>query len=154
MEAMKKRFLFKKGKKVNLVFLDTMIFIYHFERNKRYFPLTTMIFNLIEKGDLNGIASVVSLVEILTGALRLKQKDLAEQYKIVLTSFPNLSLKEINTEIAEKAAELRAEFNLQTPDAIQLATSVASKADYFLTNDQSLKKIKGVDLLILKELIQ
>lgn len=154
MEAMKKKFLFKKGKKVNLVFLDTMIFIYHFERNKRYFPFTTLIFNLIEKGDLNGIASVVSLVEILTGALKLKQKDLAEQYKIVLTSFPNLSLKEINTEIAEKAAELRAEFNLQTPDAIQLATSVASKSDYFLTNDQTLKKIKVVDVLILKELIQ
>jgi len=51
-----------KGK---IVGLDTMIFIYHFEENRVYSPLTFSIFESLEKGNFKGITSILTLLEIL-----------------------------------------------------------------------------------------
>jgi len=149
------RKLFYKGKtKRNLLFLDTMVFIYHFERNPQYFPITNYLFNSIEKGEVKAFTSIISLIEILTGPLKLKEKILAKEYNLLLSSFPNLKIIDLNQEIAEKTAELRAEFNLRTPDAIQVATALVSNSESLITNDRTFKKIKGIDILILKDLIK
>jgi predicted nucleic acid-binding protein len=57
----------------------------------------------------------------------------------------------LDAEIAHKVAELRAKFNLRTPDAIQLATAIHAKAQVFVTNDERLRKVKDVPVLIIKE---
>ncbi|WP_225896572.1 type II toxin-antitoxin system VapC family toxin [Amazonocrinis nigriterrae] len=40
--------------------------------------------------------------------------------------------------IAETAAQLRADSNLRTPDAIQIATAIRAGASFFVTNDARL----------------
>lgn len=45
--------------------------------------------------------------------------------------------------------ELRVNYNLKTPDAIQLATAMENNTDVFLTNDERLKRVKEIEVLTL-----
>ena len=53
--------------------------------------------------------------------------------------------------IAEKAAELRAEYGIKTPAAIQFAIAMENNATLFVTNDMDLKRVRGIEVLVLKE---
>jgi predicted nucleic acid-binding protein len=65
----------------------------------------------------------------------------------------NLTTIPLTATIAERAAGLRAEHNLRTPDAIQLATALESGASHFLTNDADLARVSNVKLLLLNKLM-
>jgi predicted nucleic acid-binding protein len=140
-----------KGKVVGL---DTMVFIYHFEENQIYSPLTFSIFESLEKGNFNGITSVLTLLEILVKPKKEGNLLLTERYKLLFETFPNLQVKEINENIADIASSLRANYNINTPDAIQIATSLEAKADIFITNDATLKKISEIKVLLLSEMLK
>jgi len=140
-----------KGKVVGL---DTMVFIYHFEENQIYSPLTFSIFESLEKGNFNGITSILTLLEILVKPKKENNLLLTERYKLLFETFPNLQVKEINENIADIASSLRANYNINTPDAIQIATSLEAKADIFITNDATLKKISEIKVLLLSEMLK
>jgi len=140
-----------KGKTIGL---DTMIFIYHFEENQVYSPLTFSIFESLEKGNFNALTSILTLLEILVKPKRENNSILTERYKILFETFPNLQVKELNENIADIASGLRANYNINTPDAIQIATSLDAHADIFITNDASLKKATGIKVLLLSELLK
>lgn len=140
-----------KGKVVGL---DTMVFIYHFEENQAYSPLTFSIFESLEKGNFNGITSILTLLEILVKPKKENNLLLTERYKLLFETFPNLQVKEINENIADIASSLRANYNINTPDAIQIATSLEAKADIFITNDATLKKISEIKVLLLSEMLK
>ena len=140
-----------KGK---IIGLDTMVFIYHFEENQVYSPLTFSIFESLEKGNFNGITSILTLLEILVKPKKENNLLLTERYKLLFETFPNLQVKELNENIADIASTLRANYNINTPDAIQIATSLEAKADIFITNDTSLKKVKEIKVLLLSEMLK
>jgi predicted nucleic acid-binding protein len=140
-----------KGKTIGL---DTMIFIYHFEENQVYSPLTFSIFESLEKGNFNGITSILTLLEILVKPKKENNLLLTERYKLLFETFPNLQVKTLNENIADIASSLRANYNINTPDAIQIATSLEAKADIFITNDTTLKKISEIKVLLLKEMLK
>jgi predicted nucleic acid-binding protein len=48
---------------------------------------------------------------------------------------------------------LRANYNLRTPDAIQLATAIQARATAFLTNDSFLTSVSDLEILILDQLV-
>ena len=77
-----------------------------------------------------------------------------EKYKILLETFPNLRVKTLDENIADVASSLRANYNINTPDAIQIATSLEAKADIFITNDTTLKKISEIKVLLLSEMLK
>ena len=54
--------------------------------------------------------------------------------------------------IAESAADLRARYNLRTPDALHVASALSSGCDAFLTNDAGLKRVQELPILVLDEL--
>ena len=137
-----------------VVGLDTMVFIYHFEENQIYSSLTFSIFESLEKGNFNGITSVLNLLEILVKPKRENNSLLTERYKLLLETFPNLQVKTLNENIADIASSLRAEYNLNTPDAIQIATSLEVGADIFITNDATLEKISEIKVLLLSEMLK
>jgi len=140
-----------KGK---IIGLDTMVFIYHFEKNQIYSPLTFSIFESLEKGNFKGITSILTLLEILVKPKKENNSLLVERYKLLLETFPNLQVHEINENIADIASSLRANYNINTPDAIQIATSLDAKADIFITNDVNLKKISEIKVLLLSEMLK
>ena len=140
-----------KGK---IIGLDTMIFIYHFEANQIYSPLTFSIFESLEKGNFNAITSILTLLEILVKPKRESNLILTERYKILLETFPNLQVKTLDENIADVASSLRANYNINTPDAIQVATSLEAQADIFITNDTSLKKITEIKVFLLSVMLK
>ena len=131
-----------------------MVFIYHFERNQLYSPLTFSIFENLEKGNFKGITSTLTLLEILVKPKKENNLLLTERYKLLFETFPNLQVKPLNENVADIASTLRANYNINTPDAIQVATSLEAKADIFITNDKTLKKISEIKVLLLSEMLK
>ena len=133
------------------VALDTQVFIYHFQENPTYLPMTQFIFESIEHGETRASTSVIALMELLVKPLREGNMNAVEEYRFVLQTFPNLELRIIDANVSEKAAELRATYNFRSPDAIQLASALDAYGEAFLTNEERLKRIKGIQVVILKE---
>lgn len=59
---------------------------------------------------------------------------------------------ELTPDIAETAAQLRASYNLRSPDSIQMATAIGEGASFFLTNDARLPSLPGLRVLVLDNL--
>ena len=59
---------------------------------------------------------------------------------------------DINAAIAQDAARIRLLYNLQLPDALQIAIALTSNCDAFLTNDQALKRVTELRILVVSEL--
>jgi predicted nucleic acid-binding protein len=55
----------------------------------------------------------------------------------------------LSSEVIEKATEIRANYNFNTPDSIHLACATISKAEFFITNDKRLNSFKDVKVKIL-----
>ena len=134
------------------IFLDTAPLIYYIEENSLYENLLNDLFAVCEKQKCQFISSVITLTEVLILPLREGKKELAEKYENILTHSHSIEIIDINVDIAKVTAQLRADYSLKTPDAIQLATAIYSYADYFLTNDKRLKIIKEVQVITLNDL--
>ena len=137
-------------KKHRIVGLDTMLFIYQFEKYKNFWQKTKIIFSCLEEGKFEGVTSVISLIEILTKPKKEMNYLLAKEYQELLTGFPNLIISNVDLKIADLSSSLRAKYNLGTPDAILMATALIYRSTGFITADIRLKKIKELDVFILK----
>jgi predicted nucleic acid-binding protein len=138
-----------KNQKVGL---DTMVFIYAFEEHPAYLPLLKNFFTVLEKGEIEAVTSTISITECLVHPYRKNDFPLAAQYMVLFRNFPHLSIIPLTDDIAERAAFLRAHYNLKTPDAIQVATALASGSRAFLTNDENITAVEGIDILLLDQL--
>ena len=137
-----------KGKSV---FLDTAPLVYFIEKHPRYHGIIKPVISQIDSLETKGLASTITLLEVLLHPLRDGNEKLANKYKTILLFSRGLDTYEISHDISERAALLRSRFGIKTPDAIQLATATHHKADYFLTNDAALKKVKGIKILVLDD---
>jgi predicted nucleic acid-binding protein len=54
--------------------------------------------------------------------------------------------------IANLAARIRANYNFQLPDSIQISTAIVSGCDAFLTNDIALRKVTEIRAIVVSEL--
>ena len=124
------------------IFLDTAPFIYFIEAKKPYFDSVQPLFVANARNEFKFISSALLLLEVLVAPIRENKTDLVNKYESVLTTSTSIQLFDINNNISKKSAELRANYSIKTPDAIQLATAIIYQADYFLTNDRRLKKVK------------
>lgn len=140
-----------KGK---TVFIDTAPFIYFIEKNSRYHQIVKPVISLIDSSQAMGVTSTITLLEVLVQPIREGKRKIAEQYKAILLDSAGLTTLEITHQISERAAHLRAKHSLRTPDALQLAAALVANADYFLTNDITLKKAKEIKVLILDDLLK
>ena len=71
----------------------------------------------------------------------------------LLSTYPNLEWVAPNLEIAARAAEIRAQGALRTPDALQAATAIHSKATALLTNDPVFRRIKDFGACMLDDFV-
>jgi predicted nucleic acid-binding protein len=84
--------------------------------------------------------------------MRRGDHELAEHYRRILLHAAQVTTVPISETIAEEAAQLRARYNLRTPDAIQLAAASRSGATSFLTNDNRLPALASLKVLVLSQL--
>lgn len=145
----------KRLAKAKVIGLDTPIFIYFLENNARYGPLAQLTFNGIEKGKWQGITSTITLMEITVRPWQLGRESAAREYEAVLVHFPNLSVVDVDRNVARAAAQLRAKYNVSPPDALQVAASLSYGAKAFLTNDKRLSRLQElIDILVLDDFVE
>jgi predicted nucleic acid-binding protein len=134
------------------IFLDTAPLIYFIEGHSTYQDKLVAYFSSNDNGDFTFITSSITLLEVLVKPLKEGKPKLVTQYKKILLNAEGIQIFEISNSIAEKAAELRAKYGLRTPDALQIATALEYKADYFLTNDHRLGSVSEINTVTLLEL--
>jgi len=133
------------------VCLDTSVFIYFIEEDKRYIDIVSQIFEAIDVGIFTAVTSGITLLETLVIPLRNKDVTLALQYEQLLSESRGLTLLDLDRNLLCKASALRADLNIKTPDALQIAAAKQEKCTAFVTNDRRLPKIAGLAVLQLSD---
>ena len=128
-----------------LVMVDTAPFIYVLESNTQFADLFLGLFEAAAEGDLTIALSTITLAEILAGPFKAGQTALAKRYEKSLTHY---NVIPVSTPIAALAAQLRAQYRLRLPDAIQLATALDIGAAAFVTHDRDFSQVTGVEILM------
>ena len=77
---------------------------------------------------------------------------MAQAFTDLLVNSQNVIFCPIDETIADKAANLRARYDLTLTDAFQIATAIQAGCDSFLTNDIDLRRITEIPILIVSEL--
>lgn len=131
---------------------DTSPIIYFIEAHPQYDGLVTEIFQRVSNGILEGVTSVITLTEVLIHPFRRGDAALQQQYSDLLINAAHFQTLPIDLATATSAADLRARYNLRTPDALQVATALAAGCDAFLTNDAALQRVSEVRVLVLDQL--
>jgi predicted nucleic acid-binding protein len=100
------------------------------------------------------MTSTITLMEIISRPLQLGRPEISTKYEALLANFPNLSLVEIDRDVARRAAQLRAIYHLRTADALQVAACQACGAQVFITNDRRLALLRAeIEIVILDDFI-
>ncbi|MGH2516021.1 MAG: type II toxin-antitoxin system VapC family toxin, partial [Ktedonobacterales bacterium] len=99
------------------------------------------------------ITSELSLLEVLVKPFKTGNVRLEAGFRALLMGSADVRMLAITQSILERAARLRATTNLKTPDAIHAATALESGATHFLTNDPAFRRVPGLAVTILSDLI-
>jgi predicted nucleic acid-binding protein len=126
------------------VLLDTPPIIYRLEGHptlaRRFEPL----FERHAAGEIRFAITTIGLAEVLAGPLMSGDEILAGRYRKVLGLW---DVVDLDADIAEGAARLRASLGLKLVDAVQVASAVAIGADALVTHDRDFRRVKSIPVL-------
>lgn len=136
---------------INYLFLDTAPIIYFVEQNPTFSAMVDVVFDKLDEGEFTAVISPVTVAECLMYPIRNQNQELQNLYMELFTNNPNTVCTSIDADVGPKAAELKAIYNLKTPDALQIAAAITSGCNGFLTNDKNLKRVTEIPVIVLKE---
>ena len=137
---------------VTHLFLDTAPVIYYIEENSRYWAVLDPFFDLIYDGSLIAVTSPVTLAECLVHPYIEAQTQLQQQFTNLIVRTNNITFMPIDQNMAQHAGQLRAKYNIELPDAFQVAVALAAECEALLTNDRRLGRVTELQVLVLDEL--
>jgi predicted nucleic acid-binding protein len=126
------------------VLVDTSPFIYLLESHPQFADRFVGLFEAAARGQLVIALSTITLAEVLTGPLKAGQTALAKRYEKALLQY---RVVDASAPIAALAAQLRAQYRLKLPDALQLATALDIGAAALVTHDRDFSQVSGLDIL-------
>lgn len=121
------------------VYLDTNIFIYAVEGYEPEQAFLRELFAALDRQAFTAVTSEFTLAELLVKPFALGDETMVEAYLELLQPSEGLVLVPVERSILIEAARQRAALGMLMPDAIHVATAVATSCDVFLTNDHRLK---------------
>jgi predicted nucleic acid-binding protein len=127
--------------------IDTAAFIYFIEEDQRYLPTVAPLFAAADAGRIELVVSALTLLEVLVVPYRTGNVELARRYEALLTRSRGVRMVDLTRDHMRLAAQLRAITGVATPDALQLAASLATGCTAFLTNDRRLPVVPGLRLV-------
>ena len=137
-----------------VVGLDTAPLIYYVERKQPYWDTVEPFFDTLTAGEFRVVTSMLTLSEVLVEPVRRNDTRLAARYRAILFNTPGLTITPVCTPIVERAAAIRAAHRrVRLPAAVQLATALIGRADFFLTNDIALPSLPGLKMLVVEDLL-
>ena len=116
---------------ISLLAIETSPFIYFVEKNPVYVDRVREIFKYLDNGLIAVITSAVTLTETLTKPIKDGNGKLEKGYRDLFAYTQNLRLYPIEDTTADLAANLRARYNLKTPDALQVSVAIESSCQAF-----------------------
>lgn len=105
------------------------------------------LFAAVEAGRNRIVISAITVAEVLAGPFRQRREALAGRYRRVLTESRGWSVMDVDADVAEVAARLRARHRLKLPDAIQLATALKSGSAALVTHDRDFRSVHDLPIL-------
>lgn len=127
-----------------LLLLDSAPIIYVLEAHAKFGPRFEPLFAAHAAGRVRFAVTTITIVEVLTGPLRAADDALARRYRAVLASWRRIDL---DLEIAENAARLRASLRLGLADAVQAASALAINAAALVTHDRDLSRVQSLRVI-------
>lgn len=131
-----------------IVCLDANIVIYYVERNPVWEPKVTARLTAAAVAGDSLAVSEAALLECLVGPFQSGDSGRLSDYQKFFGS-PSAQMLEVTTAVWQRAARLRAAFNLKPLDSIHLASAVEYGCGLFLTNDAPLARCTAIAVEIL-----
>ena len=128
--------------------LDTSPFIYLFEQNPRYLALVETLFTHLKRPDVQGVTSVISLIETCVEPQRQGELALVQTYERALLNSQQVDTLPITPALAKRSIPLRIQYRLRVPDALQVAAALERNATLFITNDRQIRRVTEVSVLL------
>ncbi len=138
----------------SIIGVDTSPFIYFVEEHPHYLTVTTELFDAIDRHAVSAVTSMVTMLEVLVRPLRAGRIDIVDAIYNVAPRYPHIDWTPLDLPIAERGAQLRAQYNMRTPDAIQVATALQAGASGFVTNDRRLSRVTELDVFVLDDALR
>lgn len=123
------------------VAVDSAPIIYMLEDHPKFAPRYAPFFRRAENGDYELVISTVTLVEVLTGPLRVGNEALAQSYQSALTAPAGWQVVDLSPRIAYRAARIRGSTRLRLPDAVQIATALETSSIALVTHDRDFSRL-------------
>jgi len=127
------------------VVVDTAPWIYVLESHPQFADQFVGLFEAAARAELNLALSTITLAEVLTGPYKAGQTALAKRYEKALCSY---RIVPVSAAIAALASQLRAQYQLKLPDALQLATALDVGAAALVTHDRDFSRVTGLTILM------
>ncbi len=124
--------------------VDTAPWIYLLEDNSVFVPKFAGLFEAASHGEIELALTTVTLAEILTGPHKTGQTALAKRLEATLGTYRIVPL---TAPIASLAAQMRAQYRLKLPDAVQLASALEIGAAALVTHDRDFSAVQGLPVL-------
>jgi predicted nucleic acid-binding protein len=134
------------------IYLDTSPIIFSVEQHIDYFPLMLPLWQSLKTNEIEVFTSELTLLETLVQPIKLNNQTLVFAYQTLLTQ-TDIRLLPITLDVLIKSAEMRANQNFKTPDAIHASTAISANCDYFITNDNGFKRLSNINVIVLADLI-
>ena len=134
------------------IYLDTQVIIYTVEANTNYYSLLLPLWLKFQAGEIELMTSELTLLETLVFPLKNANTILFRDYEQLLLS-SEIQLVPITQSVLRTAANLRANTNLKTPDAIHAATAITEGCTLFLTNDNGFRNVPNLSVVILSDVL-
>ena len=127
-----------------LLLMDSAPIIYVLEGHAKLGPRFKPLFEAHAAGRLRFAVTTITIVEVLSGPLRAANEALARRYRAVLESWQPV---ELDVDIAESAARLRASLRLGLADAVQAASALAINAAALVTHDRDFSRVQSLRVI-------
>ncbi|MBC7708849.1 MAG: PIN domain-containing protein [Rhizobacter sp.] len=127
-----------------MVLVDTAPWIYMLEDHPTFASKFAGLFEAAAAGEVELALSTIALAEVLTGPCKAGQTTLAKRFETALNTY---RVVPVTAPIASLAAQLRAQYRLKLPDALQLATALEIGAAALVTHDRDFSAVQGLQVL-------
>ena len=134
------------------IYLDTSAVIYSVERIEPYLTLLAPVWQQAEAGQFTVVCSELAVAETLVRPIRKGNEDLEADFRAVFAA-PEMQLVPATRHLWEDAARLRAETGLKIPDALHAATALRAGCELFITNDTDFRRVEGLPVIVLDDLL-
>jgi predicted nucleic acid-binding protein len=130
-------------------YLDSSIVVYAVENSPAWGPLATSRLVALRASGAGLVVSDLVRLECSIKPLALGDRVLLQAF-YAFFALRDIRVVGLTAPVCNRAAEIRARYRFETPDALHLAAAVESGCDVFLTNDAHLSGFPELTVELLR----